>query len=275
MNLQLAFFTVMGLSLPACQAGVAVSVDKNGDTVSPSSEPSGETDTATDTAAEPSAEPSVDPSTEPAVEPTAEPTAEPSSADPCDNPNTIEYQVQFSQKYDACQWGSNGNQNAINGLYNARDEDEIIVTHNGIICDMDVSFNNSNGTQSWPNFSYDDQVILTWNDHVIAGSNRNLVRLLLRDDYSRAYDWNAIKGLPMDYGEDSWAPSNSLADFPNVDNATGTLSLALDSGLVSQLVTESLTQQQASFKMITFGDNDTGDCSHAAWDFTVTLSVGR
>lgn len=278
---------VSGLILCACQAGVGVTEDvKLEDTTDSATtvQDSASVEPGSEVAVEPSSEPTVEPSAEvsaePSTEPSTEPSQEPSPTDPCANPIPETVVISFAPTSN-CSWNSNGNGQAINGLYTARTENTQTWSasnssvSSGLICGMDIAFSQEYGVQNYGGFYYDDQILLTWNNRVIATSQQNIAASLPSDNISHVWDWNAIVYDPMDYDLRSWGPGNSYVVFPNGDNQQGTLQLSLDTNVANALLQESQNQGSASFSMITFGDNDNGDCSHGTWEFSMTVYWGQ
>lgn len=182
-----------------------------------------------------------------------------------------------------------GNAPRIDALITARikQDQSIDLSAGTTICDMEFNFPEQN-------MQYDDEIFLLVNDYVVMSSQ----------DYSESdkhpnglkknaiglqqYDWSGENGLlGLDYIQ-YYTPQFCLGvDNDDPDYATkcnipatetfGQMKLEIPKteivklGLLSEGVVNRDTKTKLDFSFVTTGDNDNGDCEHAAYSYEVTV----
>ena len=244
------------------------------------SQPSSESSQSTqpsDESSQPTSEPSQ--TTQPSDEP-SEPTSEPSqNVDPCSNSILQEYSMTLPATV-GCNWSHNGNLNDNQGIYAARDENTFVLSLDSdqVICDVQFPFDtNYQSTGFIGPFGFDDQLLFTINERVIAASHVEMINVLQQDSYGYVYDWNSIKGMGMSFSTSNWFVDSSYfsmlqaIDYPNVTSTT----LALSHNSLQGVLQKIYDDNEIRFSLITFGDNDNGDCYHSDFYMNFHVAIGQ
>lgn len=132
---------------------------------------------------EPGEEPTMDPSPSPSPSLTPVPTQPPLLAE-CqrlaDKKITLDFPVLFPENTKECAWEANGNGKPRQGRFRARHETKVmknvVLPPGAVICKFEL--NEVRGAGSTGYFSYDDEIMLTINDHLLFASNWELVQKL-------------------------------------------------------------------------------------------------
>ena len=243
----------------------------------PTSEPSQSTQPSNEPS-QPTSEPSQ--STQPSNEP-SQPTSEPSqNVDPCSNSSLQTHTMNLSATV-GCNWGHNGNLNDSQGVYTARDENIFILplSNGQVICDVQFPFDTDHQSTGFIGpFGFDDQLLVTINDRVIAASHNELINVLQQDSYGYIYDWNSIKGTSMSFSTSNWFVDSSsyfsflqAMDYPYVTPTT----LALSHNSLQGVLQKIYDDNEIRFSLITFGDNDNHDCYHSDFYMDFQVAIGQ
>lgn len=182
-------------------------------------------------------------------------------------------QVNFPAPTQSCAWGVGGNSGKRDSYFQARTEQEVdfVLPPGATICDLDFKFQKQE-------FYYDDHIILTLNDRILA-SSYNWKDLLSKDQNDlRVYDWSKI--VTKDWNDSAGmegvfcaGQDQGLAScqWPNTQVA-GDISMSFDKSIIQKVMASSAGVSKHVFKFITTGDNDGDiDCWHKAIQFDVTV----
>jgi len=200
-----------------------------------------------------------------------------------------------------CQFNETGtNENDLNEYLNGPRKNEkirarieqytkITLPENGVICDMKFQFPNQK-------MLYDDEILLTVNNYVVMSSQNYSTQsgnakyangLKINADGLMEYNWMGDNGLYNLYYGTSVTPKYCLGltnqdanyhercSIPKTETR-GEIKLDIPAnemikvGLGAEIGSNS-NKKQISFGFITTGDNDNGDCEHAAYGFDVDI----
>lgn len=173
-------------------------------------------------------------------------------------------------KPQSCKWNADGNLADRNGYVQARSEQryDLPVPPNAVICDLSFNFPNQN-------MRYDDQIIMTFNDYVLASSYKGLTDLLPKDGDLRRYEWEALKGKSTDVvGYNPYIVGQELGlasvQMPQTET-NGQIKLAMDKQIFYKFAAKKLPADAHRFGMVTTGDNDSSDCQHEPIQFSLSV----
>ncbi|MCO4769391.1 MAG: hypothetical protein KDA24_05120 [Deltaproteobacteria bacterium] len=199
----------------------------------------------------------------------------------CDEgePEDIELEVVFEAANSGCPFGEKDNLPAAQGLVTARQESRrsLPIPEGGVVCGLDFDF-----TGLDPSFEqimeYDDHFMLNFNGVVLAANYGPMVEVFEDDNGLRIYDWDALAGY--DFAFDNSIPEYCLGEEEGLSDCTipppetpGPIALSFQGSLVDQLALRALEREAYEFALVTTGDNDGSDCSHAEFTFKVTAPV--
>jgi hypothetical protein len=199
----------------------------------------------------------------------------------CDDgePVAMELAVSFPEAAQGCPFGEKDNLPAAQGLVTARREDRasLPVPEGGLVCGLDFDFSGVDPSLE-QTMRYDDHFMLNFNGVVLAANYGPMVQLFPSDDGLRLYDWDLLAGYDFDF--DNSIPDYCLGEDEGLSDCTipppetpGPIALSFQGSLVDRLSLRALEQEAYTFTLVTTGDNDGSDCSHAAFDFVVTAPV--
>ena len=177
---------------------------------------------------------------------------------------------------DNCQWGQYGNSNGTNGYFSARRDstDSFPLTGDQTLCDASFSFEVDDGGVD-QEFAYDDQFIFVVNDHALFGSFAAHTNMLPQANGAYAYSWGDIFEQQMGYSANPWIVASnqgSYIDIPDPED-NGDLIVGLSDVVLDNILDENTTE--ITVRMITFGDNDNGDCYHTGLTLFADLTIGE
>jgi hypothetical protein len=181
------------------------------------------------------------------------------------------FPLHFPKSVDGCEWGANGNIGMSEGRFQARREQEQLVTlpPNAVICGLEFHFANQP-------FYYDDEFLFTFNGVVMA-SSYNLGSLFPAVGIGyQEYDWNKMVGHPWTDGTpETYCAGKgqglSMCSFP-ATSTTGTIALSYKPELIYAVAARNLATNVHQFHWITTGDNDDPvDCRHEPVDVDVDV----
>lgn len=177
----------------------------------------------------------------------------------------------------------------INGsiMARARQDFEIEVSGSETLCDMDFNFPNQQ-------MQYDDEIILLLNDYVIISSQdyseseKHPSGLYVNEWGLQEYVWyapqNSLYNLHYGWNYTDRYCLGVSQDDPNYDEkclipkteTVGEMKLDISNEEIIKIGVLSLdptpnANQYFNFSFVTTGDNDNGDCEHAAYSFDVEL----
>lgn len=198
------------------------------------------------------------------------------------SPKTLTKNIYYSPRADcnfASSEGANdsvtaGNLHALDGFIQAREvQSEVIKLPVGaIMCGLDIKSPSSQG------FKYDDMFAFTLNDHVLLLSS---IGLLNCDDGGACLDTNSeaipiwnfdkIKGKKNKFDTSNYCfgmDQGSTCIFPEHDRV-GEVDFSLSPESSAALALNLKDTSTFTFRAISTGDNDRGDCEHTG----ITLDV--
>lgn len=173
--------------------------------------------------------------------------------------------VAFNSTND-CNWGKEGNGPKLNGYMQARFEEsvDLAIPANATLCDMEMDFPQQS-------FVYDDHVILTLNNRILMNTGSDMHKYLDVDGSGYIYDWSKLALKSQDVGGTHlYCNGGSTCNVPNTEQK-GQILIDIPKTTIQKIVTMA-PQSVNRIKMITTGDNDTGDCNHTPISFTVKAS---
>ena len=192
---------------------------------------------------------------------------------------TVTLEVAFPEAPADCNWGEDGNLVMQQGVVTGRQEQvgSLDLPEGEVICGLQLGFKSLD-----PSFQqvmvYDDNFFLTFNDVVLAASYGPMVEVFEEDDGFYTYDWNRLKGYEFGFGQ---VPTYCIGANEGLSDCTipppeqpGLISLDFGGELIERLSLIAVQQGRYDFTFVATGDNDPGtDCSHAAFQFTVDVTV--
>lgn len=185
-------------------------------------------------------------------------------------PRTTMQRVLFADPKKSCDWGILGNASIKDSEIRARREQTVSLAlpADAIICDLNFAF-------SRQSMHYDDEILFTFNDQVLAASTDYSSYLPVDGDFVR-YDW--LKLLKKPYSHNAFAPycagektGDGTCVIPQTET-TGTISLSFSQRLIHQLSAKAIAAKRFDLMWVTTGDNDDTDCQHSDFAFDVTIT---
>lgn len=180
-------------------------------------------------------------------------------------PRTIRINYNFPKPNQTCAWGQDGNLTERDHYFQARIEQErmLSLAPNSIICDVKFSFEQQQ-------FLYDDHFLVTFNNAVIASSYDFSGQLSRGYDLLR-YNWSRLAGMYWDFDKEGvYCAPNSQCSWPDTDKA-GVINMSYPALVFQKLMAEDLNRIEHSIKFISIGDNDDMDCEHSEVNFTLDV----
>lgn len=174
-------------------------------------------------------------------------------------------EVTFEDPGKACLWSVNGNLSIRDGSVRARTEQQQIiqVAKNAKICNIQMT------NADVQNFRYDDNIILTLNQFVLA-STTNFAAHFDQSTGFQKYDWNNLVNKPAQNGYSDSTPDKqycagasqglSSCQFPATETV-GKAELHFDQRVI-QSILGMTNSTEAKLGLVTTGDNDSTDCQH-------------
>lgn len=183
-------------------------------------------------------------------------------------------EVTFEDPAQTCAWGKNGNLQQIEAVLTARTEQfkSITIPSGFTVCNIELS------NRQQQNFRYDDNIILTMNQYIIA-STTNFTRYLTDSNGYFKYDWSRLVGkgaqasAPDSTPDKQYCPGKTLGNasclFPQTETV-GKIELSFNERIIQNIL--SLTSpHKIELGMITTGDNNTTDCQHVPVVFSISI----
>ena len=123
-------------------------------------------------------------------------------------------------------------------------------------------------------FFYDDHFIFVLNDYALWGSYEDHRSMLTQADGAYIYAWNDIRDENMGFDTEPWIAGQNQNSYLTVPIAEGSadMTVGLQNSILDGIIDQSTTEIEA--RLITFGDNDNGDCESSDISFEATLSIG-
>lgn len=186
--------------------------------------------------------------------------------------------VHFPNPSRSCSWNQNGNFKAKNTYFSGRIEQEVGIDlpETSVLCGAEFTFNEQK-------FWYDDVFVMSLNDNVLASSYK-WDGILDQTKGFFQYDWNKIAGKSWYSGvmEATYCPSDVDKDgnplpvslttctFPQTQK-TGKMKLNVSPDMMMKAMSNS-GQKNHKLKFVTIGDNDSTDCQHFDFEFSMKVS---
>ncbi len=174
-------------------------------------------------------------------------------------------ELTFENPGKACSWGTNGNLSILDGYVRARTEQEQIiqVAKDAKICNIQMT------NADVQNFRYDDNIILTLNQFVLASTTNFGAHFDQSTGYQK-YDWSKLVNKAAQNGQADSTPDKqycagyaqglSSCQFPATETV-GKADLHFDQRVI-QSILGMTDPTQAKLGLVTTGDNDSTDCQH-------------
>jgi hypothetical protein len=175
-------------------------------------------------------------------------------------------EVTFEDPGVQCAWGANGNLSQLDGYVRARMEQQKVVQvdKNAKICNILMT------NADIQNFRYDDNIILTLNQFVLA-STTNFGSHFSNVSGFQKYDWSKLVNQAAQNGKNDSTPDKqycagatqglSSCLFP-VTETLGKVDLNFDQRVIQNIMGMT-NPTEATLGFITTGDNDSAtDCRH-------------
>jgi hypothetical protein len=178
--------------------------------------------------------------------------------------------IAFADPGMSCVWSQGGNGAKKDGEIRGRIEQSVALAlpEGAVICDLGFTFAETQ-------MRYDDEIFLTFNDLVLAGSMDYTARFDQSGDFFK-YDWTKLINAP--YSHDLYADyclgaqdGTGHCMIPPTET-TGTMQLEFASSLVHKLSVKAIQSKRFDLGWVTVGDNDDRvDCRHSDFGFDVTI----
>ncbi len=191
----------------------------------------------------------------------------------CDSTALIDHvvAVTFPKPGHTCRWNQDGNLGKRQRHFQARIEQKknLNLPAGAIICDAQFDFVQQD-------FFYDDHFLLTFNDSVIAASYDFRDQLEVGYSGLLLYDWSRLAGTDLDFNSDReqvFCPVipgfEADCSFPGHEEQ-GVINLKYDSEYIKSIMSNGVPENHF-FKMVSLGDNNSGDCEHSEVSFDITV----
>lgn len=183
-------------------------------------------------------------------------------------------EVLFEDPARGCSFGQNGNIAPRNDYLTARVEQakSVPIPADYKVCNIELV----NVDQQ--NFRYDDNIIITVNQYILASTTNFTQHLENKNGYFK-YDWTKLRGKDAQARPEDSIPSKqycpgksagtALCLFPQTDTV-GSIQLRFDERTIQEIL--SLTSpSKIDLGMITTGDDNSSDCRHVPLRFAIKL----
>ena len=193
--------------------------------------------------------------------------------------NVAKLEVKFDNQNQTCAWGKNGNLNQIEGIISARTENiqKIQIPADAKVCQLKLVHKETS------NFSYDDNLIVTLNNAVIAATTDLQKHFPANNDGVRMYNWNNLINKPGQVSATDTTPEKqycfgsdknlSTCRFPATETV-GNVQLNFSERAI-QTVLAATSQTSIKLGIITTGDNNNTDCLHTLISILVDVEYYR
>ncbi len=180
--------------------------------------------------------------------------------------------IRFPEPTETCKWNEDGNLGPRDTYFQARIEvkKNLGLPPGAVICDAIFDF------KPQP-YRYDDYFALLFNNNIITSGYDFRDNLLPQNFGLLDYEWASIRGIDMAFGsakEQVYCPqipgATATCSFPGHDTQ-GVIDLNLDPKYIRAVMSNGVPADH-SFTLVTFGDNDTGDCEHSDVEFDVNVT---
>lgn len=188
-------------------------------------------------------------------------------------------EVKFDNQNKTCAWGKNGNINKIEGIVTARTENiqQVQIPADAKVCQVKMIHKETS------NFVYDDNIILTLNNAILASTTDFSKHFPANSNGVRMYNWESLINKPGQVMASDSMPENqycfgrdknlSTCVFPKTETV-GNMQLNFSERAI-QTVLAATTQTSVKIGMITTGDNNDSDCLHTPISILVDVEYYR
>lgn len=179
------------------------------------------------------------------------------------------FELAYPSRQD-CPWNEGGNLEPRNEFNQARVEEyrSIRLPEGAVVCELSLA------SQEQGVF-FDDHLTMTLNDVVLVGGGSGYVfEDLELVDGLPVYEWSALAGSPF---AERYAPydclggTESVCQVPRTEE-TAAFNVEIAPPAMARLTSVLEGADSLRFGVITFGDDDGGDCAHSAVTLDVDLS---
>jgi hypothetical protein len=210
------------------------------------------------------------PATTPPAPPSSTPPP-PRASDPCDTPQSLTVALLYPARED-CPWSTDDNLAPLNEFNRARVEEvqDIVLPPGAQLCDLAIRSATSD-------LLFDDHVTITLDDVVLVGGGYGYdVGGLPMVGNLHRYDWAEVVDLPFRARDSPYwclGEPQSVCVLPQTEIA-GPLEVELSEGATRDLVAAMAGRSVLPVRLITFGDDDAGDCAHTDLPLVVEVAYG-
>ena len=112
------------------------------------------------------------------------------------------------------------------------------------------------------------------NGHALWGSYEEHRNMLSQANGAYEYDWNNIRDEVMGFEVQPWIAGQNQDSYLSIPFAESfaEMTVGLQNSILDGIIDSSTSEIEA--RVITFGDNDNGDCESSEVNFEATLSIG-
>lgn len=188
---------------------------------------------------------------------------------PCDDLQVLTVDLAYPERQD-CPFGIDDNLDRLNEFNRARVEEvqDLVLPDGAQLCDLAVH-------SQTEDLLFDDHVTLTLDEVVLVGGGYgyDIAALPLVDGLYR-YTWAELVDVPF---ADQSAPyyclgaPDSTCVMPQTE-IVGPVDIELSDAATDTLIAAMVGRTTLPFRLITFGDDNDGDCAHTELTLTVDVS---
>lgn len=186
----------------------------------------------------------------------------------------IRSEVLFEDPGRGCSFGQNGNLAPRNDSLTARAEQirSVPIPADYKVCNIELI----NVDQQ--NFRYDDNILITMNQYILASTTNFTRHLESKNGYFK-YDWTRLRGKDAQARSDDSTPGKqycpgkstgkAMCLFPQTDTV-GSIQLRFDERIIQEILTLT-SPNKIDLGMITTGDDNSSDCRHVPLRFAIKI----
>ena len=183
-------------------------------------------------------------------------------------------EILFEDPSKQCEWGKNENLQTLNGFIQARVEQTSLIElqEDAHVCQIELT------NQDLQNFRYDDNLILTINDYILASTTNLNQHLTSRNGYFK-YEWFKLRGKDAQNASSDTRKEKqycagqsegySQCLFPQTEQL-GSIDINIGD-IVLQTILGMTSPNKLKFSLVTTGDNDESDCQHVPLRFNLDI----
>ena len=194
---------------------------------------------------------------------------------------TVSIAVQIDGQAGPCPFGVEDNAPPTDAKISGRIEQrfELSLPADAVVCDLDFVYGGVGDEDGVP-MRYDDQFFFTFGGALLAASDAALVAALPKQGVLPIYDWPAVRGAELNFFDAAvgWCLGEteglSTCEIPTAE-VEGALKLDFSQAVINELSYRAIVEDRLDFGFVTMGDNDSTDCSHDPFGFTIAVPFFR